>query len=625
MPREPIEIKEIVEETERSVGGVGGFPRMRERARERRAQLYKQDSYAESLEASLAKPITVRIARMSDVPGHTAGQIQGIINSSLSFHVESANDRRADRQELFYANLWGSHLNKGNRLMNDIQRHQVVSPFAAVWLDYNQFDLPKDDADAAKKYRDAYEPWSVSVIDPLSVAFPVGEEDNPSLATRHFEMGLIEIARRYGIPQGDDDNPLTILGTQFDWLRAGKGVSADFTNIVGKKAKVYEVDDGNVIGHWTEIDGVYRRLNNQDESPETADIPNPWGRSSLFLVHGILNDDSPDPVDRYLPLNAHLMGAQRTMDVVETHIASIAFTPSKFGVVLPADAAAAATLGDTAIAQSNLGDDTLTNLLGRLEEAQMRLDSNVWSFREGAVLERDSVKPPAFLTSPDPADTKGVPATGQLAAIETSDRVYDAARASKVKFVVDVSNAIKHFISGGHEPFEGEEIKFRIAGTEQVTARSGTSVASRKNEEIIVTYADFEKDDPLEVSIVASTDAQKALRYQVKQMQFMDHTATKRDLVAETTNDVTGKEAELNEEALFQEGSPAILKGALLMAVQLIQAETGEDLSPLFMQGDVPGAPGGGGSEPAPTGNAPLNQNHVAPPATSQSDIGATG
>ncbi len=629
MTRSSAEIKEIIRETE-----AQGFEDLRDLSRRRRAQIYKHPEYAKELESSLAEEITTKIAHPSDRPSSAAVQTQGIIKSTLSFHVEGRDPKRSDRQELFYANHWNTVFNAGGRLMAATRRHQTVSPFAVWWLDFTPFQLPVNE-ELREQYRAAYDPVSLSVIDPMSVAFLTDDSGKPTLATRRFELPYIDIGRRYGkhgpepggLQDDEDKSPLTILGRQLPFLRGGRGFGDD-AEIFGKKGMVYVIDDGHRIGHYIQIEGQWHQINNPTLDESAKDIANPWGRVGMFIITGRHNDDAEFVNDRFQPLIVDLLGEQRNYDVINTHISSMTFTLSKYGQIVTGDLAEAVILEDKTIPDPKLGNGQIGVLAGQIAELKTQLNDAAWGLLDRQKVERDAVLPPPFLTNPDINVIKNATATAQLQAHETSNREFDDPRESQIAAIVEVSMAFKHFIIEGHLNAKGqtaesnEKVRVRLSGKENVGGtRAGQQfIGERRGEVMDIGPEDFAEDDVLEVSIVASTDSQKALQYQLKQAQVADGAATRRDLVAVTTEDVSGKTAEIDEEAFFQQGNPAFLSGVILTAVDLVKAETGEDLSSLFFGPSGPGNP-----TTPPPGADPSSGLTVNPPATAVPPVQVTG
>jgi hypothetical protein len=611
--RTSAEIKGIIEQVENE-----GFEDLRTKSRMRADQLYKRAPYLERLGAEIDEKITTKIPKPSDRPQISARQIQGIINNTLSFHVDGRNDVKNDKQELYFANLWEANFNKGGILRSNTHRNRVVGPFSAWVLEYKPFQLPSMDSER-KEYRKNYQPFSLSVVDSRTVAFLRDAQGDPTLSTRSFRLPYVDIAQIYG-DNAKDDHPAVVIGEQFAFLRVGKDVDEDAV-FTGKSAMVYVIDDGNKIGHYTEISGEYHQLNNPSET--NRDIPNPFGRNSMYIINGIYNDDAETVDDAYQGLVWPMMGEQHNVDVMETHLASIVFTMSKYGQIIPPEVAQAAIIEDKAIPSADLGGKNVAALYGQVAELKIQASSEARYLLERQLAERDSALPPPFLTNPDVSLVKDAAATSLLAANETSNKEFDDTRGSEKRNIVEVNNAIKHFFRGGHAAFAEEEVFFTLSGREKVTTTRGKSVASRKDEHMSIKADDFEDGDVMEVNIVAATESQKALQYQLKQAQVTDGTATHRDLVATTTEDVSGKIAELNEEKFFQQGRQAFMSAVILMAVQLILAETGEDLSPLFL-GE--GGGGGQGTPPDDGLRAPANQvgqNMMATPAVGTG--GATG
>ena len=624
------EIKSLVREVE------DPFLALCELLRKNQAQLYGQPAYKDDLIDALAPEIDTRVPVPSSRPMTTAAQVQGILRQSLSFHVEPSgkldrDERRADKRELYYAHEWAMNFNRGGRLLSSTYRYQAVGPFAAWWLDWNAFALPKEQG-KREEYRKAYSPFRLSVLPPATVAFLTDVNGEPTIATRRFKLPYVDIARLYGEggeKGGKDSDPLKILGEQFGYLRGGSGRSPDSIDLTRKSAEIFVVDDNSTICHYIDIkdgDGHYRQVGANGTG---KDYPNPWGSSSLIIVTGAYNPDAKNMEDRYLGLIADNLRAQRNLDVIDTHIASIELSMKKHGQRVSDEIAKAAILEDKTIPDVILSADGWVNLVGDYVEIGTSVTPVVSEIRQRLMEDRDATLPSPFLTNPDQALIKGTTATGQLAAHETSNQIYDSARESLIAGVVSVCKKIDCFVLGGGLPNKGaaskEVLYFKPTGKEPTKKYAG----NRKGEELEYGPEDIDEADVLEVTPVPRSESQKQLRYAMKKQQVVDGVQTPSDLIAEITEDVTGTEERLEEWRRYQQLAPIIDNLDFLDAIAVIRDKYGRDYSQLALNAGL--MPGGG--QPASNGAVPTPQpvdgnvggQRMDAPAMASPDVEAFG
>lgn len=611
------DIKSLIREIEQ------GFDALRDRAKDDQSQLYGHKEYSNSLIAGLHESITTRVPVPSALPGVAARQLEGILRVSLSFHVEpppdhrdqdrSPSKQRADKAELFYAHLW-NQLDNGGRTASTTRRLQAVSPFAPWWLSYKPFQLPKD-PEAREQYRRTYWPFELEVCDPSTVSFLPDADGQPTIAARHFELPYVEVVKRYHDDKPEDDiYALSILNSRFGYLRGGRGAEVSRGDFYRKKAEVWIIDDLNCCYHCVKgLDGEYHQ--------ETEDYPNPWGGSPLILVPGGYNPDAVELADRYEPLLRPLFRSQRVLDVLDSHMASIILTPSKPVEQLPESVAAQLAADEQAARAISVNDAGITSILGDLGEINLVLDPNVKDLRAMRVADRDEAKPPPFLTNPDQGLVKYGTAAAQLNAQETSNRTYDAARESFIAGIHMVCDRVKHFIKYGYADFNTkgapeERIHWTMTGKEPSKQFAGEYTGKQLD----IGPEDFVDEDTLEISIVASSQAQKQLEFELAHQQRALGYKTFDQVLETFTEDVTGQKMMIEAEMRYQQNAPLIDNAQLLSDIEAIVAEGGPDFSMLFL----PQMGGGGdpqqqGSPPAPPNG--LQTQTTIPPPTAPSDV----
>ena len=82
MPRTDTEVKSVVEEIKK------GFADLKTKAEQKQDQLYRHQAYLEALTKGFPDRIKKTIEITSPAPRTATWQLEGIINQSLTFHVE---------------------------------------------------------------------------------------------------------------------------------------------------------------------------------------------------------------------------------------------------------------------------------------------------------------------------------------------------------------------------------------------------------------------------------------------------------------------------------------------------------------------------------------------------------
>lgn len=617
MSRAPNEIRDLVQDVETP------FNVMRDQMRKEADQLYVHEAYKAELIAALAPELDTRIALPSRRPQSVARDLVGILRQSLQFHVEPSgqramDDRRADKRELMYAHLWEADLNKGDRVLGPTYRLQAVSRGAGWWLDWDAFALPKEEAER-DPYRHSYTPFRLNVYDFHTVAFLPDDDGQPTIAVRRFKLPYYEIATRYGSDK--DMAPLRVLNEEFGWLRGGRGQSVESSDLYTKTAEVVVVDDQVNICHYIDMkdgDTRYRQVG--------QDYPNPWGCTSLVVIPGEYNHDAEALEDRYRALIGAMLGEQRNVDVMDSHMASLALTPNKFVQTPHEDVLRQAIIDDKAIPGIEFDGNGVGTAYGGITPMGTDLPASVTEIRTHRAEDRDAALPSPFLTNPDPVLLKGTTAAGQLNAHETSNRSYDQARSHMIAGVVQVCKMIDHFICEGHlnkkgQPKEAnEKIYIRATGNEPTSKYRGED----KGKEFEIGPEDYEPGDLLEVTPVAMTESQKFRNFELKLMQYQAHIITFDELIATVTEDVSGQKEKLEIERRYQQLGPMLDNADLLAMVEAIKLDSGGAMDLSFLLNPNNGPPSAIPPE-GDVGDAGGGMQATAPPPTSTPAVSGVG
>ena len=381
MPRTEAEIKRVIQDVKQT-----GFTALKAKHEKNLAQIHRHTSYSDELIANLDEQITTRIALPSRRPQLARRQIAGILRASYSWHVEPKGDktersrRRADLLELYFAGIWQTVFRPVIELtLGD----QTVGPFGAWWIEWEQFRLPAKEEER-EAYRKSYQPFRLQRIDPKTAYFLRDEQGRPTIAVREFEIPYVEFAKRYG--KGEDTDPLIILNQQFPGLRANPGQDIDSATSTTKRATVCIVDDSVTICHYVKLaSGEYQAA--------TDEVPNPWGRPSLFIVPGQYNAEGQELVDVYTGLLEELLGEQKNLDVMRSHMASLAFTANKFGQVVPPEVMQSLIDADKPIPAAEFKNG-MASLIGAKVDFSQQPGQASWELMGQQVEERNATLPP---------------------------------------------------------------------------------------------------------------------------------------------------------------------------------------------------------------------------------------
>ena len=586
--KDSADIKAIVKEVSQ------GFSAMWDLMDHREDQLYCTDAYISELEAGLDPAFTQQIAHPSRRLSHAAWETQGILRQSFNVHVEGKPETKADHAELFFAHCW-YQVDGSGQILTPTNRMQTVQPYACWWREFEPYTLPTE-AEKREEYKEGYGsknwPFKLRVISGRGVSFLPGDDGQPTIAVIEQEISYVEVVKRYG-KKGSDRSPLTILGEEFEYLRGARSTGVDQGDMFGgKKAKVCIVDDGNTISHWIEVgDRGGKRYEAVSKDGEgVIEVPNPWGSVSLRLVFGRFNSDAKELVNMYEPLIVDLARQQRNVDVTSTHIVSVGLTPTKFGITPSAD-------GDMGVSAIEFSEG-IARMPGDVTPMRTELDPIIDTAFQHQLAERDACLPPPFLTNPDQAMLKGAVGSALLNAHETSNRMYDSARESVIGGVMWYFEGIKHFVCGGHlngpKPDEArdykEEVNITLTGKEPSRKFAG----SEKGKGLHISKDSLEFEHVIEISPLPQTEGQKAAKFELQQTITGAGAGTMKDLVAATTEDVSGKIEEIEEEKRYQIEAPALIQLDFLYAIQVIKEDSGRDLAPLYIAAGL--IPGGGES-----------------------------
>ena len=210
-----------------------------------------------------------------------------------------------------------------------------------------------------------------------------------------------------------------------------------------------------------------------------------------------------------------------------------------------------------------------------------------------------------------------------LNANETGNKLFDSARDYLISQMIEVCEAIRHFMRGGYlnKAATGQESLWYTAKGTELT--KSVYAGDYMDKEVELTPEVFEMDAAIEITIVASSQSQKAMEYELMKQRVADGTATPRDLIAVNTENVEGKIKEINEDKLFQTFVPAITNAVLLNSLATVQADSGINLVPIFMQAGLidPSILGGGGQVQQVDGS--VGGARTDPPATTVPSVAA--
>lgn len=638
------EIADVITEIET------GFQELRVKAEFFQSMRYSHNEYALWLFKSLdgKTEMDKRISERVPFPGgqvldHAVWQTEAILNNDLSFHVpakpglsdRSDEQRRVDRLELFWAHVWGIKFDEGGQLRTKTHSGQAGDPFVPWWLEYDPFMLPEDE-DKREQYRKDYWPLRLTVKDYRAIAFLADANGNPTIATLYEDIPYVELVNRYGEGKEKDKNALRICREQFPYLRGARGEAAELeeSDLTRCRARVRVVDDGVKICHTIDISGTKyanksgsTKYQMRDGETETV-YDNYFGRPSLFPVIGRYNHSAVALEDRYLPLNDTLRRAQQLLDVCDTYIASIGFTPKTPTQSLPPEVAIDA-MERGEIPDVDAVGSGIRSLFGQAGEMGVELNSQaIEVLRDRLLKDRDAMLPSPLLTRPDSVSVAYGTAAGVLSGVETSRQLYDNATRSEIGQILAVSKGIEHFfcesgaMAGSKKGMDKgqEKLYLNLRGDEPSKQNAMRYIA--EHDTLLEVSPDDFHNDVIEIKVTASTQAQKNEEFQLKNNQAQLGYIPPEDVLETITSDVTGLKKKLAASQEYQKQKPAFSRAVTVAAIELIKLKGDADVAALFMPFVLPGDPndpnaaqngnGNGGSPPRPP-NSMITQNTSSP------------
>lgn len=520
-----------------------------------------------------------------------------------------------------------------------IHSHQVRSRFAAVWMSINEHKYParrpkepnKSWQDRCDEYDESYWRWSIGLLAPNAVGH-LAFDGEITVATLHDELPILNIAQLYG--EGEDKDPLTVMGKQFPYLRAGEGTNIERggqANLITKTFKRWIIADSGKISHYFEVtEGKEPRY---ELAAETYD--NTFGRVPLTLITGIYRPHAPIET-RYEALMGPLASCVQQLAVMESIYATVVANrrwvePLGTEVAMQQQGMPPDIKTLTARTLAFRGPDgtpMIPQSLQPLQDVSNILPPEFAKIYEEKKKEYEQLRMSITAISPSPETVERSTAAGILFNASAAMIPYKGAHQSISSGYEQMAEMMAHDIIHGMNPhlLKGEKapggkeksLKFSAAGGEM------TSKPVEGGKAYDIAPAQFmpilEKKARIRVELVAETDAQRMAAGQMAMMRYNAGMATPEDVLEAFGESNTSKKimelAEWNNVKLL---APSIASAAMQNVTQRIAIRDRRDpqvIAQMLAGGQSPsnaaGGGGGGTSAPqttgTPAGPVPMDQ-----------------
>ena len=334
-------------------------------------------------------------------------------------------ERKAENLERSMAIIWG-RLNEGRQVDREVIWHQLVSPYAVMTLEFNEYLVPDQpewmDDNQYVDFIDSHErewmPWSVSTPDPLTCSW-MERAGRAVLFARKYKATVYDLEHQYNKLSGsvEPDKSLRFIEQRFKW------VSDDYPEYSSSKHAFKEVDvlyldDGDYIYQaCSGLDGVGTLL---------ACVPNPTGRVCSYIIPGNVTP-SRKPEDRYEPFLLPLMqNIMQTNDIRSTR-ATAARNLAGPHTYIPVDPEVQKIYlqrGEKLPGAHRWKKNEVPYLLGHIEPYPSELSPDWDKVEQMTQQEQQRLLPSPFVHVLDPAVLKAATATSILHAAESGLRTY---------------------------------------------------------------------------------------------------------------------------------------------------------------------------------------------------------
>ena len=546
--------------------------------------------------------------------------------------IPQTSEAKAQTVERAAAIVWG-RLNEGRRLDRDVIWHQLISPYAVLVLEGNEYALPDQpewmsDENYVKlcdRYEKEWIPWSIATPDPMTCSW-LESDGQPVLFARRYYVTVKDLERQFNQNRAsmEPEKRLKLLKGQFQW------VSDDYT-ITGQRNVKSTFEEVEVM--WLD-DGehIYMAVRDPGDGETTSEAktgrllwkcPNPFGRVSAFIVPGNTTP-ARDPVDKYEPYLWPLMQTVDQVNAIRSTRATAARNlagPHTYVALDPELVKGYFQRGEKLPTAHRWKKNETPYLLGEVKEFPSELSADWDKIEERINEELQRFLPSQFINVLDPAVLKAATATSILHAAEAGMRTYgplmtaydsvirDMMEAMFFSLVTHYSERTVHTYATGDEMAAGKSLKPGLFA--KLDAKS----------------LDFPYK--LMVKTRGMSQAQAAAQYDLVLRQWVlpdgsKGPATLDDLIdAANYTDPIAQKMKLAQQGIVDVLDPWIKQSAVMVSRDYILADSGIELPfppEMMPQGMPPGGAGAMGppGTPPPEAEGGGQSNARIPAATNQ-------
>ena len=334
-------------------------------------------------------------------------------------------ERHAENLERALAIIWG-RLNEGRQIDREVIWHQLVSPYAVITLEFNEYLVPDQPeymsdemyVEFVESHEREWMPWSVSTPDPLTCSW-MERGGRPQIFARKYKTTVRDLEHQFSKAPAsvEPDKNLRFIEQRFQWVgddyREYSSTKHAFTEV-----DVLYLDDGDYIYQaCTGVHGAGTLL---------ACVPNPTGRVCSYIIPGNVTP-SRKPEDKYEPFLLPLMqNIMQTNDIRSTRATAARNLagPHTYIPVDPELQKVYLTRGEKLPASYRWKRNEVPYLLGNVQPFPSELSPDWDKVEQMTNQEQQRLLPSPFVHVLDPAVLKAATATSILHAAESGLRTY---------------------------------------------------------------------------------------------------------------------------------------------------------------------------------------------------------
>ena len=336
-------------------------------------------------------------------------------------------ERKAENLERALAIIWG-RLNEGRAIDREIIWHQLVSPFAVMTLQFNEYLVPdqpewmsdKQYVEFITSHEREWMPWSVNVPDPLTCSW-MERGGKPVMFAQKYKTTVYDLEHQFSknVASTAPNKNLRFIDQRFRW------VGDDYDDTYATKLAFKQID----VLYLDTGDYIYQAAMNPDgngSGVSLACVPNPTGRVSSYIVPGNITP-ARRPEDKYEPFLLPLMqNVMQTNDIRSTRATAARNLagPHTYIPIDPETQRLYITRGEKLPTAHRWKKNETPYLLGDVATFPSELSTDWDKLEQGIQQEQQRLLPSPFVHVLDPAVLKAATATSILHAAESGLRTY---------------------------------------------------------------------------------------------------------------------------------------------------------------------------------------------------------